>query len=478
MALSRSWLQRWLVVSVLGIAALSMLAPAGLAHPGGTASDGCHYCRTNCDSWGEAWNERHCHGGTSSGSTSGGSSGSTTPPPPPADTDPPARPDVDDTTVDGSTVTVDVSAEDNSTVRIAVAGTTVATARATGDVQAVTFTLADGTHRLEVTARDAAGNVSPTAVATVVVDGTAPAPADLEVASVAEASSPWTVVRVSGEPGAAWELVAAGLDGQSGTLPAGGDTDVELLAPNGTHQPAVVLTDAAGNVSEEATIALEVSIAAPDVPELEATSAPGAGAATVAVSGPPAGTATVEVRDADGVRVADEDVDLDDDGRGEATFDLDDGTYELVSSASDFQGQGSAGSRLDLRVDTVGPEIDLEVDEELLGQGRIAWSVLTEAGAVVRVAMDDLDAEDLFDADGNVRTGAVETDRSGDFELEVVATDAFGNETVRTVQLAVSQPTEPVAVAVGLAMLAGLAYAGYRGVRWAVGKVRTARTGR
>jgi len=33
------------------------------AHPGNTAADGCHYCRTNCDKWGEAWGERHCHGG-------------------------------------------------------------------------------------------------------------------------------------------------------------------------------------------------------------------------------------------------------------------------------------------------------------------------------------------------------------------------------------------------------------------------------
>lgn len=33
------------------------------AHPGRTASDGCHYCRTNCDSWGVPWNERHCHNG-------------------------------------------------------------------------------------------------------------------------------------------------------------------------------------------------------------------------------------------------------------------------------------------------------------------------------------------------------------------------------------------------------------------------------
>ena len=31
------------------------------AHPGRTASDGCHYCRTNCDKWGVPWNARHCH---------------------------------------------------------------------------------------------------------------------------------------------------------------------------------------------------------------------------------------------------------------------------------------------------------------------------------------------------------------------------------------------------------------------------------
>ncbi len=39
-----------------------------LAHPGNTASDGCHYCRTNCDKWGVAWNERHCHGSKASSS--------------------------------------------------------------------------------------------------------------------------------------------------------------------------------------------------------------------------------------------------------------------------------------------------------------------------------------------------------------------------------------------------------------------------
>jgi len=38
---------------------------SAMAHPGRTASDGCHYCRTNCASWGEVAGARHCHGGGS-----------------------------------------------------------------------------------------------------------------------------------------------------------------------------------------------------------------------------------------------------------------------------------------------------------------------------------------------------------------------------------------------------------------------------
>ncbi|MGH9879188.1 MAG: hypothetical protein ACRD5H_16280 [Nitrososphaerales archaeon] len=41
---------------------LFIVSPAE-AHPGRTAADGCHYCRTNCDSWGVPSNDRHCHGG-------------------------------------------------------------------------------------------------------------------------------------------------------------------------------------------------------------------------------------------------------------------------------------------------------------------------------------------------------------------------------------------------------------------------------
>ena len=51
-----------LLLAVLLVA----MALDAAAHPGRTAADGCHYCRTNCDRWNVEANERHCHGGGSS----------------------------------------------------------------------------------------------------------------------------------------------------------------------------------------------------------------------------------------------------------------------------------------------------------------------------------------------------------------------------------------------------------------------------
>jgi hypothetical protein len=48
-------------ITTAAVLAAFLFANEVLAHPGNTAADGCHYCRTNCDKWGEVWNERHCH---------------------------------------------------------------------------------------------------------------------------------------------------------------------------------------------------------------------------------------------------------------------------------------------------------------------------------------------------------------------------------------------------------------------------------
>lgn len=45
------------------IAAFLIMPNIAVAHPGNTAADGCHYCWTNCDYWGEVYGERHCRGG-------------------------------------------------------------------------------------------------------------------------------------------------------------------------------------------------------------------------------------------------------------------------------------------------------------------------------------------------------------------------------------------------------------------------------
>lgn len=74
------------IISLASAAVLAvMLFPAAPeAHPGGTASDGCHYCRTNCAKWGVEKDKRHCHGSKSeskakakSGSADGKSSDAT-----------------------------------------------------------------------------------------------------------------------------------------------------------------------------------------------------------------------------------------------------------------------------------------------------------------------------------------------------------------------------------------------------------------
>ncbi len=44
---------------------LFLLCNSALSHPSKTASDGCHYCRTDCDRWGETHGQRHCHGADS-----------------------------------------------------------------------------------------------------------------------------------------------------------------------------------------------------------------------------------------------------------------------------------------------------------------------------------------------------------------------------------------------------------------------------
>src|SRR5215213_3080759 len=74
----------FVIVAISAVVLLGWLRAPRLAgaHPGNTASDGCHYCRTNCDRWGVPWNQRHCH---NSGNPPPAVPTPAAPPPPPTD---------------------------------------------------------------------------------------------------------------------------------------------------------------------------------------------------------------------------------------------------------------------------------------------------------------------------------------------------------------------------------------------------------
>jgi len=58
------WIKNFLPTLVTTLLVVFLFKTPVFAHPGRTASDGCHYCRTRCGYWGVPWNARHCHGGT------------------------------------------------------------------------------------------------------------------------------------------------------------------------------------------------------------------------------------------------------------------------------------------------------------------------------------------------------------------------------------------------------------------------------
>ncbi len=94
--------------TVLTIVIMVFIVPVGLvsAHPGNTASDGGHYCWSNCEYWGEVYGERHFHGGYSESDTY---TYTETPEPP----DPP-EPDYPDEYVPSSSSTSPTSTSDTT----------------------------------------------------------------------------------------------------------------------------------------------------------------------------------------------------------------------------------------------------------------------------------------------------------------------------------------------------------------------------
>lgn len=105
-------------------------------------------------------------------------------------------------------------------------------------------------------------------------------------------------------------------------------------------------------------------------------------------------------------------------------------------------------------VDVRPPSLEVTIDDALLKEGRLSWSLISEAGA--RVLMSGADGlPGALVLAGTTQSGDIELP-SGDYELRIVAADLFGHETEQVHKLRVESAAGTGELIFGLALLAGL----------------------
>lgn len=456
----------------MAVAMLGAAAGPALAH-----RDGCHAahsCPSDSGSYvcGDTGNYSECgygpgeEPGSSSGTSRGAVNTFVAPPPPPQDTTAPPAPALGAPGARAGEVTVPVTAESGSRISVLdAAGATVASARATGAEQTLSFRPGDGKHSYTVTATDSAGNASVREQFEVTVDATAPADPSV-TATAASGQAAYSDVLISGEAGAGYALRvfrrggAAVPELDSEGVLTGGRQTVRLLAPNGEYDVNVVLTDEAGNAGAAVTSSLDVAVPQP-VLTLTRASAPNDATVVLRVEGPALGKGAVEFTAA-GQEAARAEFTLDEAGSAIATTTLTDATWSAAGSVVDFQQRSASAEASALLVDTVAPVLVATLDEDRAKEETIAVAFEVEPGTVVTVAGAP-GGERRFDEPG--RQELVEQADDGEYSLTLVATDEAGNRTEQQLLVRVTHPLTLVEGLVGFGSLALLAVGGFFGSR-------------
>lgn len=368
----------------------------------------------------------------------------------------------------GGLVALALTAEKDSTITVQEDGRTVATKKATGSNQTITFTAPTGDHSYVVTATDAAGNTSyETDAISVTADATKPAttltphaPTPLEGAAR---------IGVNTEAGASYSLAVTGQKPITGTGSGAADTHV-LWLRNGTYHAVVTSTDTAGNVTR---VEKDLRVANPSAAlTVTQTSAPYRSPVEYRLEGTPRshGTLTMPGQSPQAF-------DLDDTGATTLTLPLPDGSYENgTANLTDFGGRTASAELPATVVDTTAPALTFGTDTARATDGTLAVAVTAEKAAKVTISAvrqaDDSAGPSAPITDTLVANGAAQPwSRSlepGTYQLTAAAIDAAGNQTRQSQTITITKPATASEIAAGAGLLLVLlgALAGFVALLW------------
>lgn len=349
----------------------------------------------------------------------------------------------------GGKVSLTVTAERGSRVEVLDQSTVVARATGNGGSQPVILTARSGSHTYTVRAADASGNVSElSAPVNVDVDADAPAVDQLQVVP-ARPELGASTVSFTTEPDARYELTVAGRKDRLVGAVGDGPTSLQLWLPNGRYTIALVVRDSVGNV-RKTSVPLAVAVSRPAL-RVERTSAPGASPAVFVVTASPRSRGTLTVPGYPPSPYV-----VDNSGQATVSLELDEGAYGAGrATLTDFAGRAADTTVDGFTVDTIPPSLAATVDTTKARRGLMALSVSAEEGATVTVtgALGDAGSLSATFTAGRKPNTIDRKAGTGTYRLTVVAKDAVGNETKRTVNVEVVRPLSAAEVLGGIAAL-------------------------
>lgn len=350
----------------------------------------------------------------------------------------------DGSTISDNTPSIDGTASAGESVDVSIDGTrvTTVTADANGDWNyQVGIALADSVHLVEARVRDAAGNES-TATSQFTVDTSAPAVAISTPRDGATVGSAEPTVSGTTEPGADVTITIDGTVVATVTADSNGNWSyASMTLADGMHTVTASASDAAGNVSDDATVSFTVDTTLPFVQISEPQNGTTTSNATPTVVGRADPNAFIQI-EVDGSFVGSAAADTNGDWRFTVPNALVEGSHVVQATAND--GVNVATDSVAFSVDLTAPV--LTIDTPSNGDTTGSTPTITgtsEPGATVVVTLPDgteVTTTADMNGDWSVTTAVIP---EGPARILVTASDDAGNETPRTVDVVVDV-TDPL----------------------------------